>query len=29
MRFGMFGEEIGYMSSEYDDLSEEMKSKID
>jgi ATP-dependent Zn protease len=29
MRYGMFGEELGYMSSDYDSLSEEMKAKID
>lgn len=29
MRFGMFGEDVGYMSSRPDDLSEEMKSQID
>jgi cell division protease FtsH len=29
MRFGMFGEEVGYMSSSTDDLSEEMKARID
>lgn len=29
MRFGMFGEDLGYMSSSYENLSEEMKSKID
>lgn len=29
MRFGMFGEEVGYMSSSTDELSEEMKAKID
>ena len=29
MRFGMFGEEVGYMSSSTDELSEEMKARID
>ena len=29
MKYGMFGEELGYMSSNTDDLSEEMKSRID
>ena len=29
MQFGMFGEEVGYMSSSTDELSEEMKAKID
>ena len=29
MRFGMFGEDVGYMSSSTEDLSEEMKAKID
>lgn len=29
MRYGMFGEELGYMSSSTEDLSEEMKAKID
>lgn len=29
MRFGMFGEDLGYMSSSMDDLSEEMKAKVD
>lgn len=29
MKFGMFGEEVGYMSSNNDELSEEMKAKID
>ena len=29
MRYGMFGEEVGYMSAQTQDLSEEMKSKID
>lgn len=26
---GMFGEELGYMSTDFDNLSEEMKAKID
>jgi ATP-dependent Zn protease len=29
MRYGMFGEDLGYMSSDTKELSEEMKSKID
>ena len=29
MRYGMFGEEVGYVSSNTDQLSEEMKAKID
>lgn len=29
MQYGMFGEEVGYMSSQTKDLSEEMKTKID
>ena len=29
MRYGMFGEDVGYMSSETDELSEEMKAQID
>jgi len=29
MRYGMFGEEVGYVSSNNDQLSEEMKAKID
>lgn len=29
MRYGMFGEDVGYMSSSTDDLSEEMKAQID
>jgi ATP-dependent metalloprotease len=29
MRYGMFGEDLGYMSSNTEDLSEEMKAKID
>ena len=29
MKFGMFGEEIGYMSSNTEELSEGMKAKID
>jgi ATP-dependent metalloprotease len=29
MRYGMFGEDLGYMSSSTDELSEEMKAKID
>ena len=29
MRYGMFGEEVGYMSSQTDELSEDMKAKID
>jgi len=29
MRYGMFGEDLGYMSSRTEDLSEEMKAKID
>lgn len=29
MKFGMFGEELGFMSSNTEDLSEEMKAKID
>lgn len=29
MRFGMFGEDLGFMSSDTEDLSEEMKAKID
>jgi Ni,Fe-hydrogenase maturation factor len=29
MRYGMFGEELGYISSSYEDLSEEMKAKTD
>lgn len=29
MRFGMFGEELGYVSADYEDLSEEMRAKID
>lgn len=29
MRFGMFGEEVGYMSSSTEELSEEMKAQID
>ena len=29
MKFGMFGEDVGYMSSKKDDLSEEMVAKID
>lgn len=29
MRYGMYGEEVGYMSSSTEDLSEEMKAIID
>ena len=29
MRFGMFGDDVGYMSSDHKELSEEMKAKID
>ena len=29
MRYGMFGDDVGYMSSQTDQLSEEMKAKID
>jgi len=29
MKYGMFGEELGYMSSSTEELSEEMKAKID
>ena len=29
MRMGMFGEELGYMSSDYDDLSEDQRARID
>jgi ATP-dependent metalloprotease len=29
MQYGMFGEDVGYMSSQTDQLSEEMKAKID
>ena len=29
LRFGMFGEDVGYMSSELKDLSEEAKAKVD
>lgn len=29
MHYGMYGEELGYMSSSTDELSEEMKSQID
>lgn len=29
MRYGMFGEDVGYMSSQTNELSEEMKAKID
>ena len=29
MRFGMFGEDVGYMSSQTDELSEDRKAKID
>lgn len=29
MKYGMFGEELGYMSSSTEELSEDMKSKID
>jgi ATP-dependent Zn protease len=29
MRYGMLGEDVGYMSSSTEDLSEEMKSRID
>lgn len=29
MRFGMFGEEVGFMSSTTEELSEEMKAQID
>ena len=29
MKYGMFGEDVGYMSSQTDQLSEEMKAKID
>mmetsp|Transcript_35788 Transcript_35788/g.54844 ORF Transcript_35788/g.54844 Transcript_35788/m.54844 type:complete len:83 (+) Transcript_35788:883-1131(+) len=29
MAYGMFGEDVGYISSSYEDLSEDMKAKID
>ena len=29
MKYGMFGEDVGYMSSQTDQLSEEMKNNID
>ena len=29
MKYGMFGEELGYMSSNPDELSQEMLAKID
>jgi len=29
LNFGMFGEDIGYMSEDFKKLSEEMKSKVD
>jgi len=29
MNFGMFGEDLGYMATSYEELSEEMKSRTD
>lgn len=29
MRFGMFGEEIGYQSASYEELSEDKRAKVD
>ena len=29
MRFGMFGEDVGYQSASYEELSEQQRSRVD